>query len=103
MTEKGTQHSEGMYRGGPKSRKRRIQILLIIYIAAVVVINLLSGSLGIFHAIFGLILAILIREDIKELRAQDVNIGIIRFFFYLITIIIPVFTIIYLLYRKIKV
>jgi hypothetical protein len=103
MVERNTQHSEGMYRGGPKSRKRRIQIFILGYITAVILFQtVFSGGLGIGHFLFGIIIALSIRDDITELRAQDVNVGLIKFFFYTFPVIIPITSIGYLLYRKMK-
>lgn len=104
MIDENTQHSEGMYRGGPRSRKRRILIFIIIYIISVVMLQtVFSGGLGRGHILFGVILTLLIRDDINELRAQDVKVGIIRFLFYILTIIIPISSLGYMLYRNVKI
>jgi hypothetical protein len=103
MIDKHTQHSEGMYRGGPKSRKRRIQIFIILYIVVVIVSNtVFSGEMGSGHLLFGIIISLLIRDDIAELRAQNITIGFIRFAFYIFTVVIPVSSLLYLLYRMKK-
>jgi hypothetical protein len=65
--------------------------------------TIFSSSLGSGHILFGIILTLLIRDDITELRAQDVNIGVIRFLFYIFTTIIPISSLGYMLYRKVKI